>query len=244
MRTGIRFARKRYCRWNILGGTAMRALVMRQPSTPMILETLPDPVPGPGEAVARVIACGAGLTVQHVRAGRGAAPLPRILGHEIAGEIVACGPGVDDVAVGDEVTAYFYLTCGKCKWCINGRESLCANFGGFVGRQCDGGYAEMIKLPARNFLKLPKGLSAREHAPEIGVITDALATPYKVLRRARVTPTDTVAVFGAGGGLGVHMLLMARFARARVIAVDINPDKLARCRQLGAAETVDASRPD
>ncbi|MGZ3408855.1 MAG: alcohol dehydrogenase catalytic domain-containing protein [Xanthobacteraceae bacterium] len=222
----------------------MRALVMRQPASPMVLETLPDPVPGPGEAVARVFTCGAGLTVQHIRAGRSPATFPRILGHEIAGEIVAIGPGVDDVAIGDEVTAYFYLTCGKCKWCINGRESLCANFGGFVGRHCDGGYAEMIKLPARNFLKLPPGLSAREQGPEIGVITDALATPYKVLRRARIGPTDTVAVFGAGGGLGVHMLLMAKFARANVIAVDINADKLARCRQLGASQTVDASTQD
>lgn len=222
----------------------MRALVMRQPGSPMILETLPDPVPGPGEAVARIFACGVGLTVQHVRAGRGAATFPRILGHEIAGEIVACGPGVDDVAVGDEVTAYFYLTCGRCKWCISGRESLCENFGGFVGRHCDGGYAEMIKLPARNFLKLPKGLSAREHGPEIGVITDALATPYKVLRRARIAPTDTVAVFGAGGGLGVHMVLMAKFARATVIAVDVSAEKLARCRQLGANETVNAAMQD
>jgi propanol-preferring alcohol dehydrogenase len=222
----------------------MRALVLRKPGSPMLLETLPDPVPGPGEAVARVIACGAGLTVQQVRAGRGAATLPRILGHEIAGEIVALGPGVEDLAIGDEVTAYFYLTCGKCRWCISGRESLCANFGGFVGRHIDGGYADLIKLPARNFLRLPPELKAREHPAEIGVITDALATPYKVLRRARVAPTDTVAVFGAGGGLGVHMLLMARFARARVIGVDINADKLARCRQLGAAETVDAGRQD
>ena len=222
----------------------MRALVLRKPASPMLLETLPDPVPGPGEAVARVIACGAGLTVQHVRAGRGAATLPRILGHEIAGEIVAIGPGVEDLAVGDEVTAYFYLTCGKCRWCISGRESLCANFGGFVGRHIDGGYADLIKLPARNFLRLPPELKAHEHPAEIGVITDALATPYKVLRRARVAPTDTVAVFGAGGGLGVHMLLMARFARARVIAVDINADKLTRCRQLGASDVVDASRQD
>jgi len=222
----------------------MRALVLRKPGSPMLVETLPDPVPGPGEAVARVIACGAGLTVQHVRAGRGAAPLPRILGHEIAGEIIAVGPGVDDLAVGDEVTAYFYLTCGKCRWCIGGRESLCANFGGFVGRHIDGGYAEQIKLPARNFLRLPPELKAREHPAEIGVVTDALATPYKVLRRARVTPTDTVAVFGAGGGLGIHMVLMARYAHARVIAVDINADKLARCRQLGASDVVDASRQD
>ena len=94
---------------------------MRQPASPMMLETLPDPVPGPGEAVARVFTCGAGLTVQHIRAGRSPATFPRILGHEIAGEIIAIGPGVEDVAIGDEVTAYFYLTCGKCKWY---RESI------------------------------------------------------------------------------------------------------------------------
>ena len=116
----------------------MRALVLRKPASPMQLETLADPVPGPGEAVARVFACGAGLTVQH-----------------------AVGPDVADLAVGDEVTAYFYLTCGKCRWCIGGRESLCANFGGFVGRHIDGGYADLIKLPARNFLRLPPELRAR-----------------------------------------------------------------------------------
>ena len=220
----------------------MKAMVLKGPGEPFVEETLPDPVPGDGEAVARVIACGSGLTIQHVRAGRAKVDYPRIIGHEITGEIVAVGAGVEQLAVGDPVTIYFYLTCGHCKWCRIDRETLCENFGGYVGREVDGAYAEYVKLPAQNFIKLPDGLDYKNHPAEVGVITDAIATPYKVLRRARVRPTEKVAVFGAGGGLGMHMVMMARWAGAHVIAVDIAPDKLSVCRQHGAADVVDASQ--
>ena len=220
----------------------MKAMVLNAANTPLVLETVPDPVPGPGEAVARVLACGAGLTIHHARAGRVPVTYPRILGHEITGEIVALGSGVDRLKTGDAVTAYFYLTCGHCKWCRINRETLCENFGGYVGRETDGGYAEYIKLPARNFMKLPQELDWRKHAAELGVICDAIATPIKVIRRARVTPSDTVAVFGAGGGLGVHMLMVARWARARkVIAVDVMASKFETCLKYGADATLDAS---
>lgn len=220
----------------------MKAMVLTAANTPLVLETVPDPVPGPGEAVAQVLACGAGLTIHHARAGRIKVEYPRILGHEITGEIVALGSGVDDLKVGDPVTAYFYLTCGRCHWCRINRETLCDNFGGYVGRATDGGYAEYIKLPARSFLKLPPGLDWRKHPAEIGVICDAIATPVKVIRRARVMPSDTVAVFGAGGGLGVHMLMVARWARARkVIAVDVMASKFETCLKSGADATVDAA---
>ena len=220
----------------------MKAMVLKAANTPLVLETVPDPVPGPGEAVARVLACGAGLTIHHARAGRVPVTYPRILGHEITGEIVALGSGVDRLKTGDAVTAYFYLTCGHCKWCRIDRETLCENFGGYVGRETDGGYAEYIKLPARNFMKLPQELDWRKHAAELGVICDAIATPIKVIRRARVTPSDTVAVFGAGGGLGVHMLMVARWARARkVIAVDVMASKFETCLKYGADATLDAS---
>lgn len=128
----------------------MKALVLNGPGEPFSLETVPDPAPGPGEAVAKVIACGAGLTIQHVKAGRAKVDYPRIIGHEITGIIEAVGPDVTNIAVGDPVTAYFYLTCGECKWCRIDRETLCAHFGGYIGRACDGGYAELMKLPARN----------------------------------------------------------------------------------------------
>lgn len=220
----------------------MKAMVLKGANQPLALETVPDPVPGPGEAVARVLACGAGLTIHHARAGRVPVKYPRILGHEITGEVVALGPGVAELKIGDPVTAYFYLTCGHCKWCRINRETLCENFGGYVGRETDGGYAEYIKLPARSFMKLPAGLDWRKHAAELGVISDAIATPVKVIGRARVTPGDTVAVFGAGGGLGVHMLMVARWARARrVIAVDVMASKFETCLKCGADATVDAS---
>ena len=71
--------------------------------------------------------------------------------------MVALGFGAAGLAIDDPVTAYFYLTCGRCKWCRTDRETLCENFAGFVGREVDGGYAEYIKLPASSFLKLPEG---------------------------------------------------------------------------------------
>ncbi len=222
----------------------MKALVLEAPNQPFVLKTVPDPVPGPGEAVARVIACGAGLTIQHVRAGRVKVDYPRIIGHEITGVIEAVGEGVTNVKVGDPVTAYFYITCGHCRWCQINRETLCDNFGGYIGREVDGGYAELMKAPAENFLKLPEGLDWKNHPAEVGVICDAIATPVKVIRRASVTPWDTVAVVGAGGGLGIHMVMMAKWAHARVIAVDVRPDKFNACRDAGADECVNAGEAD
>src|SRR5262249_55058438 len=80
----------------------------------------------------------------------------------------------------------------------------------------------------------------KAHPAEIGVITDALATPYKVLRRARVKAGETVAVIGAGGGLGIHQVMMAKWAKARVIAVDVATHKFEAGRQAGADDVVDA----
>ena len=108
----------------------MKALVLHAANTPFSLEEVPDPTPGPGEAVAKVVACGSGLTIQHMKAGRGRIEYPRIIGHEIMGEIVAVGSGVKMLAVGDAVTAYFYLSCGHCHWCLINRETLCENLAG------------------------------------------------------------------------------------------------------------------
>ena len=223
----------------------MKAVLLTGPGQPFAVDTVPDPTPGPGEAVARVHACGSGLTIHHARAGRLKLDhYPRIIGHEIAGEIVAVGAGVDAgvLKTGDGVTAYFYLNCGHCRWCRINRETLCDNFKGYVGREIDGGYAEYIKLPARSFMKLPDGIDWRKNPAEAGVICDALATPVKVIRRARVTPHDTVAVFGAGGGLGIHMLMVARWARAKkIIAVDTAASKFETAVKCGADITIDAS---
>ena len=131
----------------------MKAMVLEAANTPFVLKDVPDPQPGPGEAVARVYACGSGLTIQHVKAGRMEAQFPRIIGHEICAEIVETGAGVTGLKVGDPVTSYYYLNCGHCRWCLDNREPLCENSLGNVGRDCDGGYAQYIKLPAPSYLK-------------------------------------------------------------------------------------------
>jgi len=220
----------------------MKAMVLRQKNEPFVLEERPDPRAGAGEAVARVIACGAGLTIHHARAGRVAVNYPIIIGHEVLGEIVETGQGVRDFKTGDIVTVHCYLSCGYCRWCRINRETLCDNLTGFVGRQVDGGYAEFIKLPARNFVHVPGGIDYKKHPAEVAVICDAIATPYKVVRRARIAPLETVAVFGAGGGVGIHMVMLARWAHARVIGIDISTEKLQTCRKAGAEAVVDASK--
>ena len=219
----------------------MKAMVLEAPNTPFILKSVPDPIAGPGEAVAKVYACGSGLTIQHFKAGRTPAIFPRIIGHEICAEIVEVGGGVTNLSIGDIVTSYFYMNCGTCKYCLSNHEPLCENLGGYVGRECDGGYAEYIKLPSRWFIKLPDSLDWKNQPAQIGVAMDALATPYKVLRRARIRPGETVAVFGAGGGLGIHQVMLAKWAKAKVIGVDTKSNKFDAIKEAGADNVVDAS---
>jgi propanol-preferring alcohol dehydrogenase len=123
--------------------------------------------------------------------------------------------------------------------CRGGRETLCLNPRGNVGAACDGGYAEFVVLPERNTIAIPDGVSDVDAA----VASDAIATPYHACRKeARVGPGDNVLVIGAGGGVGIHMVQMARLAGGRVLAADIGEDKLALARQWGADEVLDARR--
>jgi len=148
------------------------------------------------------------------------------------------GPGVVNFKTGDRVIAYYYLICGDCRWCRVGREDLCDNHAGYVGRQIEGGLAEYIKLPARNLCSIPPELGYVEGA----VTADAIATPMHVLQeRARLRASETVLILGAGGGVGIHMVQMARALGGRVIAVDITSNKLALARKWGADETIDGS---
>ena len=218
----------------------MKAMLLRGPGAPLTLEEVPLPKPGPNDVLVRVGACGVGLTIINFIGTPGrVTSYPRIPGHEIAGEIVETGSEVKTVKRGQRVTNHFYLTCGQCVNCRGGRETLCLNPRGNVGAACDGGYAEYVVLPERNTIAIPDGVSDVDAA----VASDAIATPYHACRKeARVGPGDNVLVVGAGGGVGIHMVQMARLCGARVLAADIGEDKLALVRQWGAHEVLDARR--
>ena len=216
----------------------MKALILKGPNEPFIFEDVPDPIPQNGEAVAKVLACGSGLTIQHVKSGRTKVNFPIIIGHEITAEIVDLRGDCGELKVGMPVTAYFYLTCGYCKWCKINRETLCNNFKGYIGRQINGGYAEYISLPAKNFIPIPLSINYKENPIETGIISDAIATPLKVIKKARIGITDKVGVIGAGGGLGIHMLRMLNLYNVKTIAIETKQIKEKSCRDSGASEFI------
>ncbi|MCH8827250.1 MAG: zinc-binding dehydrogenase [Chloroflexi bacterium] len=218
----------------------MKAMVLHQVGGALTMEETPMPQPGPGEVLVRVKACGLGLTLvwnRNDRVGGLTGKLPRIVGHEIAGDVMELGEGVDGFQPGDRVNVYFYLTCGDCRWCNVGREDLCDNYSGVVGSQINGGLAEYVSLPVRNLCHIPPNLGYVDAA----IAADAIATPLHVLReRARVQPPETVLIVGAGGGVGIHMVQMAKLMGTRVIAVDISAEKLALAREMGADEIINS----
>jgi propanol-preferring alcohol dehydrogenase len=213
----------------------MRAMVVPRWGEPSTLKEVAEPVAGVGEAVMKIRAGGVGLTLINMRTGRSGGSTPRIMGHELAGDIVSVGEGVTNVKVGQRCAVYFYLSCGACRWCRGGRETLCERMGGHVGVHCDGGFADLVKLPAGNFLPIPDELDYEAAA----LAADAVNTNWHCMReRARLDPHCEVALIGAGGGVGIHGVQVARLFGARVIAVDVSDEKLALARQWGADETI------
>ncbi len=220
----------------------MRAMVLPAFGGGFVEERRARPRPGPGEVVVRVIACGAGLTLEHIRQGAFGGGTPRVLGHEYSGEVAEIGVGVAGWSVGDLVTGTFYLICGRCPMCVSGHETLCTNLRGLVGIAVDGAFADYIAVPAINLVRLPDGID-----PAVaGIVADAVATPYHVATdRLGIKAGDRIAVSGAGGGLGVHMLAVVRAFGGHAIAVERDPAKLAALRVGGHADAViDAATPD
>ena len=201
----------------------------------VVWESFARPAPGDGEVLVRVEACGIGLTVLNYMGGNLSTDpglLPRVPGHELAGVVEEVGRGVDPRLLGTRVVAYFYLSCGLCSQCQAGDEPRCRQLAGWVGTHRDGGYAPFAALPARSVVPIPGDLSpvAATVAP------DALATPVHVCRRrARIGPGDRVAVVGAGGGVGIHMVQVARLLGGSVVGLDLIAEKLELIESVGAA---------
>ena len=221
----------------------MRAALFYGPHQPLRLEDVPVPDPGPGEVLVKVAACGVCHTdlhyLDHGTPTFKAPPL--VLGHEIAGTLASPDP-TGRLAEGEHVLLPAVLSCGRCTACRNGRENICEN-GVMLGNTIDGGYAEYVKVPARDVLRLPPEIPLVEGS----IIADALTTPYHaVVNRGRVRPGDRVVVIGCGG-VGLNVVQMAAALGARVTAVDIAAAKLEWARRLGAESVLDSSavpRPD
>jgi D-arabinose 1-dehydrogenase-like Zn-dependent alcohol dehydrogenase len=198
-----------------------------------VWEEIPDPKPGAGEVLIDVEACSVGLTVLNCingDLGNDEELLPRVPGHELVGQVVATGPGADRSLLGQRVAAYFYLSCGSCAACAKGHDSRCSDLGGFVGVHRDGGYAPSVVLPSRNAIPMPDELGAIAAT----VVPDAVATPVHVANRADIGPGDRVVVIGAGGGVGIHMIQVARHHGAIVAGLEVGDAKLAEIERLGA----------
>jgi propanol-preferring alcohol dehydrogenase len=217
-------------------------MVLRELGGPVTLEAVDKPTFGPSEALVRVRATGVGLTVVIMKNTPGLVTrYPRILGHEVAGEVVEIGSEVRNVAKGDRVVCHFYLTCRVCRFCRSGRETLCENFSGYVGMASDGGYAEYMKVPALNLCAFPEAISFADAA----IISDAVATPLHACRQeACIGPGDSVLVIGAGGGVGIHAVQMAKLCGGRVLAADLSGAKLKKVKALGADEIIDCQAVD
>ncbi|PYO02261.1 MAG: NADPH:quinone oxidoreductase [Candidatus Rokuibacteriota bacterium] len=221
----------------------MRAQVLHEWGGEVRYETVAMPSAAPGEALIEVEACSVGLTVLNYMSGnhnRRPEDLPRIPGHEVVGRVIAVGDAVTTPRVGERVITHFYLFCGACDFCNLGHEPLCRNLAGQVGVARDGGYAEYVALPARNFIPVPDGVSPVNAT----AIPDAIATPLHVCRRAAVAPSDTVIVIGAAGGVGIHMVQMARLFGATVIGIDRGDERLKLVREMGAVAAFDSLAPD
>lgn len=196
-------------------------------------DSFPTREPGPEEALIEVEACGIGGTVLNCIAGQLAderATLPRVPGHEVVGRVVGVGANVSSEIVGRRIVAYFYLICGRCAACVSDMEARCMDLAGWVGVHVDGGYAPWMVLPSRNVIVVP----AEVDPVEATVAADAVATPVHVAERAAIGPDDRVAVIGAGGGVGAHMVQVAAQHGAAVAGLDITDEKLALIERLGA----------
>ncbi|MCA9669998.1 MAG: 6-hydroxycyclohex-1-ene-1-carbonyl-CoA dehydrogenase [Myxococcales bacterium] len=214
---------------------------MQGPEQPLVQQQLKAPGLGAGQVLLEVAGCGlchTDLSFLYGGVKTKQAP-PLTLGHEISGTVVAAGDGASSW-IGKQVVVPAVLPCGECELCRGGNGTACR--GQIMpGNDIDGGFASHVVLPARHLCEV-SDLGDFE-LWELGIIADAVTTPYQAMERARVSEGDVVVVIGVGG-IGSYGVQIAAARGAQVIAVDVDAQKLARIADYGAAATVDASGLD
>ena len=216
----------------------MDAVVLRAfgDSNNLRLESVPEPTPGTGEVLLRVHACG--VCYHDVINRRGHLPrtsVPAILGHEVAGEVVAVGAGVKGWKVGDRAATLQRLSCGSCPTCRAGRPTLCRRDARFFGEEIPGGYASLMAAPVAGLGRVPASLSWEAAATACCTTGTAV---HVVRTRGRIRPGETVLVTGASGGVGLSAVQLARLDGARVLAVTSSASKVEALEAAGADEVI------
>lgn len=208
----------------------------------LTVEEVPDPTAGPGEAVVRVHAVAVNRLDCWVRGNIGhayEARLPLILGYDVAGEVVEVGAGVDTVGLGARVYVHYDFSCGRCRYCLAGDESLCQDYG-IMGVDHDGGYSELVVAPQRNLFVLDDGVSFQAAAAAGSVYLTAY---HMLFAKAGVRAGETVLVVAAGSGVGGAAAQLASWAGARVVATAGTREKADHAVALGAEAGVVHSQP-
>lgn len=198
--------------------------------------------PGPGQVRVRVRAVALNHLDLWVRRGLPGLELefPHRLGSDLAGEVESVGAGVTNAVPGQKLLVAPGISCGVCEACLSGDDNLCTKYG-ILGESAHGGYAQLLNIPAQNVLPFPANLSFAQAA---AIPLTFLTAWQMVVLRARVKPGEVVLVQGAGAGVGVAAIQIARLHGARVWAAAGSPDKCERARQLGAEETFDYTKVD
>jgi L-iditol 2-dehydrogenase len=201
------------------------------------IEEKPVPRIGPGELLVRIIAsgiCGSDV-MEWYRLDRA----PLVLGHEIAGEVVEVGKGIEKYKVGDRVTVAHHVPCNTCRYCLNGNHTVCdtlrrTNFD-------PGGFAEYVRLPAinvdRGVFLLPDAMSFEE-----ATFIEPLACILRGQRKANVRPGQSVLVIGSGISGLLHVQLAKALGAGHIVAVDINAYRLKAAKKLGADAVFNADK--
>jgi alcohol dehydrogenase, propanol-preferring len=219
----------------------MKAAVVTDFHSPLEIQDLPIPEPGPGEVLVRIET--SGLCHTDIHAAHGDWPVkptpPFIPGHEGIGVIETLGAGVSTRTVGERVAiAWLGYACGECRYCIGGWETLCLKQEN-SGYSVNGTFAEYAIAPAAFATPVPDAITSRDGAP----LTCAGVTTFKAIKVAGVVPGETVAIFGVGG-LGHLALQYARIAGGFVIGIDIEDTKLAMATELGADHVINSRTTD
>lgn len=204
------------------------------------LKEVPEPVPGPGQVLVRVEASGLCATdYDLIRGHTPLAVLPRILGHQGAGRVVACGRDAAGFQPGDRVVSAIDVPCGDCSSCRRGRPNICRRLQR-IGFERDGSHAGYVVVPAASLVRLPDEIPF----PEGAILADAVASMYHALvGRAQLRAGERVLLLGVGG-VSIHGVQLARLCGAEVIVTSRQPARLQAALDQGAGRAVNPDQED